>query len=153
MSDHPQYKEFSSWQKNLYMQHALFQLNLGSKFPSTRTFAWEKFMFRYNQMNPKNYTTHTCAQDNYHLAFIRCLEWFATTISHTIHVWYILYLPTIWLIFMVNVGKYTTHGSYGYNTYIYMHIYMKSPHGSHKVTMSFKKKCDSWTYPQAIASS
>ena len=24
-----------------------------------------------------------------------------------------IYLPTCWLIFMVNVGKYTIHGSYG----------------------------------------
>ena len=31
--------------------------------------------------------------------------------SHTIHVWYI-YLY-IWLIFMVNVGKYIIHGWYG----------------------------------------
>ena len=34
-------------------------------------------------------------------------------ITHTIHVWYIyIYIPTsVWLIFMVNVGKYTLHGS------------------------------------------
>ena len=30
-----------------------------------------------------------------------------TCLSHTIHVWYI-YIPTIWLIFMVSVGKYTS---------------------------------------------
>ena len=33
------------------------------------------------------------------------------SIAHRIHVWYI-YLRE-WLIFMVNVGKYTIHGSYG----------------------------------------
>ena len=33
-------------------------------------------------------------------------------ISHRIHVWYI-YLHE-WLVFMVNVGEYTIHGSYGY---------------------------------------
>ena len=33
--------------------------------------------------------------------------------THTIHVWYV-YLPTyIWLIVMLNVGKYTIHGWYG----------------------------------------
>ena len=34
-----------------------------------------------------------------------------TVISHRIHVWYI---HLHWLIFMVNVGENTIHGSYGY---------------------------------------
>ena len=32
--------------------------------------------------------------------------------SHTIHVWYI-YIPTFGWLFMVNVGKYAIHGSFG----------------------------------------
>ena len=37
--------------------------------------------------------------------------------SHRIHVCCMIYLPIftyIWLMFMVNVGKYTIHGWYGY---------------------------------------
>ena len=34
--------------------------------------------------------------------------------THRIHVWYIY--TYIWLIFMVNVGKCTIHGSYGKET-------------------------------------
>ena len=36
--------------------------------------------------------------------------------THRIHVWYIY--THIWLIYMVNVGKYTIHGSYGKETEI-----------------------------------
>ena len=36
--------------------------------------------------------------------------------THRIHVWYIY--TYIWLIYMVNVGKYTIHGSYGKETEI-----------------------------------
>ena len=35
------------------------------------------------------------------------------SISHKIHVWYI-YILYFWLIFMVNVGKHTIHGTYRY---------------------------------------
>ena len=35
-------------------------------------------------------------------------------IPHRIHVWYIYIYTYIWLICMVNVAKYTIHGSYGY---------------------------------------
>ena len=38
---------------------------------------------------------------------------------HSIHVWYIF--TYIWLICMVNVGKYTIHGWYGY---IYLHEWL-----------------------------
>ena len=40
------------------------------------------------------------------------VSWFASVLSHTIHVWYI-YLY-ICLISMVNVSKYTIHGCYGF---------------------------------------
>ena len=40
--------------------------------------------------------------------------------SHRIHVWYI-YLHA-WLIFMVNVGRYIIHGSYGIYTYITLNV-------------------------------
>ena len=42
---------------------------------------------------------------HYHYAPKRCF-------SHRIHVWYMF--TYIWLVFMVNVGKYAIHGSYGF---------------------------------------
>ena len=37
----------------------------------------------------------------------------------------------IWLIFMVNVGKYTIHGWYGYIlSYVFQVVYLITPYGS-----------------------
>ena len=50
--------------------------------------------------------------------------------THRIHVWYI-YLHE-WLIFMVNVGKYTIHGSYGKQTFYF---------GFHWLDLKKQKTC------------
>ena len=48
------------------------------------------------------------------------LEIFTYILTHTIHgKWHIIF-TYIWLVFMVNVGKYTIHGSYGLHIQSYL---------------------------------
>ena len=54
---------------------------------------------------------------NFAVSFRECTGLWMMNQTHRIHVWYI-YLHE-WLIFMVNVGKYTIHGSYGKQTFYF----------------------------------